>query len=354
MNGLSKITNDNLIEPIQKIPGGNYIIFAIIMLVAIVLSPFISKLIVAVFGNRKKKIKENHIYKPIRFTIYVVGLYIALAFLGLPNDLYSTISKGLQILIIMLVGYCLAKIVAADSRIVHGVEATLHVDKRDTTGLFLTKVFKGLIFIATGIVILMAVGVNLSGFFTSLGLTGAVVALAAQDLFKNLFGGITIVIDKPFKVGDWIDMGGIAGTVEDITFRSTRLRTFNGTLAIIPNSVLSNENLVCNRGLNYRKYIFTLNFTYNTPLEKINNFIVKGYDLLESLPNVIENTVNINFDKITESGYQMYIHLNTNITVYADYMKFKELINLKIIELVEKEKIKLAYHTQTIIAESRS
>ena len=348
MNELSRITNDNLITPIQKIPGGNYIIFAIIMLVAIVLSPFISKLIVAVFGNRKKKIKENHIYKPIRFTIYVVGLYIALAFLGLPDNLYSTVSMVLQILIIMLIGYSLAKIVATDSRIVHSVETTLHVDKKDTTGLFLTKVLKGVIFIATGIVILMAVGVNLSGFFTSLGLTGAVVALAAQDLFKNLFGGITIVIDKPFKVGDWVDMGGIAGTVEDITFRSTRLRTFNGTLAIIPNSVLSNGNLVCNRGLNYRKYIFTLNFTYDTSLEKINNFIVKGYELLESIPGVIENTAHINFDKITESGFQMYIHVNTNMTVYVDYMKFKELVNFKLLELVEKEKIKLAYNTQMI------
>ena len=354
MNEISKITTDNIIEPIQKINGGNYIIFSIIIIISIIISPFIAKLLVAIFGNRKKKIKESSLYNPIKITVYVIGLYISLVFLKLPDNIYSPVNTGLKILIILLLGYCLAKIVSADSRILHNVESKLHVNKKDTAGLFLTKVFKGLIFIATGFVVLTEFGINLNGFMTSLGLSGIVVALAAQDLFKNLFGGITIIIDKPFKVGDWIDMGGISGTVEDITFRSTRIRTFNGTLAIIPNSVLSNENLVCNRGLDYRKYIFSLTFTYDTPLEKINNFIIKAYEVLETTPNVIKDTVHVNFDKITEYGFEIYIFLNTNYTVYLEYLKFKELVNFKLIELVEQEKIKLAYNTQTIITESRN
>jgi len=351
MEEILQITNASIIEPIEKIQGGNYIVIAVIMATAIILAPLIAKILVIIFGNRKKQIKESSLYRPVKITVYALGLYISSPFLGLPENIISTINTGSKVFIIMLLGYCLAKIISADSRIAHNMEERFNVGKKDTTGMFLTTVFKGIIFIVTGLFIFRELGYNLNGFMTSLGLTGVVVALAAQDFFKNLFGGLTIVMDKPFKVGDWVQMGGISGIVENINFRSTRLRTFNGTLAIIPNSVLSNENLICNKNLPYRKYFFTVTFPYDTPLEKVNNFIERAYQVLEETPGVMQDVINVNFDKISAYGIEMYIFVNTTCTVYLEYLKFKEMINFKIMELIRQEGIELAYNTQTIIAE---
>ena len=92
--------------------------------------------------------------------------------------------------------------------------------------------------VLAAIAILSETGTNVTTIITGLGLGGLTFALAAQDTAQNLFGGLVILLDKPFAVDDWISTPNIEGVVEDITFRSTRIRTFPNALVVVPNSSL--------------------------------------------------------------------------------------------------------------------
>ena len=113
----------------------------------------------------------------------------------------------------------------------------------DTSFNFLLKIIRFVIYVIAIFLIITELGINLNGLIAGFGITGLIVTLAAQDTAKNLFGGVVIFLDKPFVVGDWIQFDKYEGTVEDITFRSTRIRTFENSVVNVPNSVLSNTSI---------------------------------------------------------------------------------------------------------------
>ena len=125
------------------------------------------------------------------------------------------------------------------------------------------------IYIIAGFIAITLLGVNLNGLVAGLGIGGVIVTLAAQDTAKNLFGGLVIFMDKPFVVGDWIQMDNYEGTVEDITFRSTRIRTFENSLVNIPNSIISNSSIINWSKMEKRRYRTNLYIQIDTPFEKL-------------------------------------------------------------------------------------
>lgn len=170
-----------------------------------------------------------------------------------------------------------------------------------------------------------------------------VIALAAQDLAKNLFGGATIFIDKPFIIGDWIKTSTCEGTVEDITFRSTRLKNWDDLNVIIPNSTLINDYIVNYSRLQKRRININFSLKLNTPSSTIEKLIDRLKIVLENTENVINGTVNINWEDINEKGINILIYLYTDQVTYDEYIKVKTKLQLIILEILEKENIKLAY-----------
>ena len=139
----------------------------------------------------------------------------------------------------------------------------------DSTLNFILKIVRVIIYIIAIIIVLAILGINLNGLIAGLGLGGVIVTLAAQDTAKNLFGGFIIFIDKPFIVGDWIQMDTYEGTVEDITFRSTRIRTFENSVLNVPNSKISDSSIINWSKMESRRYRFTLTLAIDTPLERL-------------------------------------------------------------------------------------
>ena len=132
---------------------------------------------------------------------------------------------------------------------------------------------------------------DLGALLTGLGLGGLAFALAAQETLANLFGGLTIMMDKPFNVGDYIQFSGIEGTVEDIGFRSTRIRTPDHTVVTVPNSSIAKEKVTnCSRR-DRRRVRFSLPVKYNTTSQKMEKLIIRVRDLLTSHPEVHAETV---------------------------------------------------------------
>src|SRR5690625_3939403 len=185
-------------------------------------------------------------------------------------------------------------------------------------------------FISRGIrVVIVAIGIsiiaeifnyNISGFVAGLGLGGLAVALAAQEVLANLFGGFVIITEKPFSIGDWIMTPSVEGTVENITFRSTLVRTFAQALVTVPNSVLANETITNWSKMGKRRITFNLRITYDTPKEKVDKVAKRIKDYLRNNPAIHQETIFVTFDTFNESSLDLFLYFFTKTTVWGEYL----------------------------------
>lgn len=174
------------------------------------------------------------------------------------------------------------------------------------------------------------------------------IALAAQDLAKNLLGGVTIIIDKPFKIGDFIETEKFSGVVEDITFRSTRIRNLENSQIIIPNSNLVDSAVKNWSNLESRRFSTDLVIELETNLEKVKSLINELKFSLEKNNFIIKDSVNVTFSQIKGDGINLFVYAYLKATSYVEFLELSEKMNMQIMEILEKEEVKLAYKTETI------
>ena len=221
-------------------------------------------------------------------------------------------------------------------------------DEGDGISTFVVKIIRGLVYIIATFIAILELGYDLSGLITGLGISSVVITLAAQNLAKDLLGGFVIFTDKPFKVGDWIQFGDYEGTVEDITYRSTRLRTFENSIVNIPNSIIANESLINCSKIEKRRYKINLGLTLETPLNKVKIVEEKIKTMLKEKENVMDDSIIVKFDKITDNTINLLIYAFTDSVDYGSFLKQKEEINFKIMQILESENVELAYDTKTV------
>ena len=159
---------------------------------------------------------------------------------------------------------------------------------------------------------------------------------------------MSILSDRPFEIGDWIEVATYAGTVVDITFRSTRIKTINNTIITIPNSVITSEYVINWNNLKSRRLDLSLGLHLDTTGEKIRKIIKQIKVVLANNPNVIEDTIQVNFASITECSSNINMFMYINETNYLKFLNIKEEILCSLLVLIEKENIELAYPTQTV------
>ena len=198
---------------------------------------------------------------------------------------------------------------------------------------------------------------NVRAWLAGLGIAGLAVSLAAQDSLKNLFGSITILIDRPFRVGERIVYSGYDGVIEEIGFRSTTVRTGTGHLVSIPNSSIVNGSV---ENIGRRPFIrrnMDIGITYDTPRDKIEEAVQIVKNLLEEegIREPIHQTVNGN-EFPPRVFFNDMLAASLNITVlywyappdYWDYMEHAQRLNLRIFEEFERAQIEFAFPTQTL------
>ena len=213
---------------------------------------------------------------------------------------------------------------------------------------FILKIIRGIIYIIAGFIVITALGINLNGLVAGLGIGGIIVTLAAQDTAKNLFAGLVVFLDKPFAVGDWIQLDTFEGTVEDITFRSTRVRTFENALLNVPNSMIANASIINWSKMEKRRYQTNLCIQLDTPLEKLEKFKTRVQDMLQARDAIYDDSIIVKFDNITNNGLNVLICSYTNSVDYTSYIAEKENINCKIMKILREENIELAYDSKTV------
>lgn len=339
---------------IDNLKGEDYINLAIAIIIIIVfqiLSKSLTKLVLRILNIKSKKhkdISELEIFSPVNSFFKVLGIYLAILFLQVPEDVWTVVNKVFSVTLIFIFARTISSLLNEDSNFVKKIQNKFGVAKGNSAISILTKAGQILIYIIAAFLILYKLGYNLSGLLTSFGVLGVIITFAAQDTAKNLFGGFVILLDKPFIVGDWIQLGEIEGIVEDLSLRSTRIRTFKDALITIPNSTISNESIINWSKMHIRKITFDIELELSTPLTKVNDVIDKIYLMLQEHQNVLNKDLQVHFEKITENGYSIRISYFVQNTTYFDYLNIRQNVNYKLMQTLENSKVSLAYPSRSI------
>jgi MscS family membrane protein len=193
-----------------------------------------------------------------------------------------------------------------------------------------------------------------NGFIAGLGLGGLAFALAAKDALANIFGGVVIIMEKPFSIGDWVQTPDVEGTVEEITFRSTRFRTFTQALVTVPNSNLSNKPITNLSRMGKRQVKFTLSIDYAGPRVKIEEFIQEIRDLLKNNQAIHPQTILVYLESINVNSLDILFYFFTNTTNWEEYLAVKEAIYYQIMDILAGKNLALASPGRIIYSENIS
>lgn len=210
------------------------------------------------------------------------------------------------------------------------------------------------LFLATiiGIFLLQNVGVDVGSLLAGLGLGGLAFALAAKDTIANFFGSVMIFVDKPFQIGDWVVVGDVEGTVEDVGFRTTRIRTFYNSLVSVPNAILTNTS-VDNYGLRkFRRYSTTLGLAYDTPPEKIEAFCLCVRGLIANSPGMRTDYFLVEFKEFADSSLNIMLYCFMVASDWGEEMRIRTKLNLDILRCASDLGVSFAFPTQSLHIES--
>ncbi|AFZ45225.1 MscS Mechanosensitive ion channel [Halothece sp. PCC 7418] len=196
-----------------------------------------------------------------------------------------------------------------------------------------------------GIIFLLGnLGFDISALIASLGIGGIAIALAAQGVFQELFSYFSILLDRPVQIGDFIIVGDLIGTVEQIGIKTTRLRSLSGEELILSNSDLTSSRIHNYKRMEERRIVFSIGVTYETTLEQLQA-------IPKSIQTIVEQTENTRFDRCHFSSYGDF-SLNFETVYYMEtpdytaYMDAQQKINFAIKECFEAENIEMAYPTE--------
>ena len=209
---------------------------------------------------------------------------------------------------------------------------------------------------ATAILVAGADQVGLPAYsvLAGLGVGGLAVALAAQQTLANLLGSIIIMVEKPFAIGHWIKVKDMEGIVEDVGFRSTRIRTFYDSLVTIPSSQMVSSTVDNMELREYRQIKTLLNLTYDTPVEKIERFIGGVRHIIETHPDTRKDNIQVVFNDLGPNSLDILMNFFLKVPSRMDELMGRQAILLDILRLAEGMGVRFAFPTQTLHIESLS
>lgn len=224
----------------------------------------------------------------------------------------------------------------------------------DQLAPFASKTLKVLVIVVGSLIVLQNFGVNVTALLAGLGIGGVALAFAAQDTVANVFGTITILLDVPFKLGDVVKIGDTEGTVEEIGFRSTHIRTLYNSSVALPNSLVAKEkidNLTKRNG--WVRFRHIIGFTYDANPKTMQLFADNlKYQLLQD-SSVDRERVAIHFNSFGDSSLNVIVNFHYSLKPdEVDLAKIGGYLNL-IFNMAEEQKLSFAYPTRTLIMQNQ-
>ena len=286
---------------------------------------------------------------PIRLLLLAIAIYATQEILKLPattDQVIEMVTNIVGTLVVVVFLYQMLDVVE--------YELTKFVRREDNefdmNFVQMVRIVSKVLVVLFGSIYLLkaATGKPMTTLLAGIGIGGLAVALAAQDTLKNLFGSFMIMVDKPFKVGDRVVAEGVDGFVEEIGFRSTRLRTFPGHLVSIPNEKMASvsiENI--GRRPSIRRYT-NITITYDTPVEKVERAVSIIKEILKDHEGMHQDyPPRVYFNEFNDASLNIVMFYWFHPPDYWEAMRFSEEVNLRIMRAFEAEGIEFAFPTTT-------
>jgi MscS family membrane protein len=288
---------------------------------------------------------------PVSAFVMVVGTFFALTVLTLPGEIDLVVLRAFQAGTMTIAFWGFMRLIDLLADILE--EAAREKDMAIHAFLPLLKKATRLFLIVIGVILVIQnLGYSVGSLLAGLGIGGLAVALAAQESLGNFFGSVSIAADRPFKVGDWIQVGDrIDGTVEEVGLRSTKVRTWAKSQLTIPNKVLAGETIQNWSRMPVRRVVQTIGVTYETRPDQMEALIEDLKRLLRDDEGVDQETILVHFTEFGASSLDIRLLYFTRSTAGAVHFDVRERINLKIMRAVQARGLSIAFPTRTVYLE---
>ncbi len=384
MSILAQATQPAAIQPAVEhwynIEFINNAVWQWLALLGVIIAALVVGKIVAFFLDRQGRwlVERRHLKapgmilrclsRPVAMLILGAGLYLAAAFLNLKYVIFTDAAGVEKTLAWLWTGICKTVVALAVGwavyRLVDVLEVfLLHWTSRTRTQLDdqLVPIIRKSLRVFTVIVVAMFIAQNIfqwniGALLAGLGIGGLAFALAAKDMLANFFGSITIFTDRPFQMGERIKIAGHDGIVDEVGFRSTRIRTLTGHLVTVPNSVVANSAVENVGRRPYIKRVLDVTITYDTPPEKV----VRAVEILRQMLDARKDRFPP--DRPGQAYFNDYNPTSLNIVVYYwfappewwDYLEFTHEFNMELLKRFNEEGIEFAFPTQTLFLKGQT
>jgi len=289
--------------------------------------------------------------RPLIWLAWILGVNFAagIAAQKMNSGLYNLVDPINRLALIFLAVLFLTNFIKrAERSLVHPDYIAKPLD--ETTVRAVGKLLRAAVII-TGVLIAMQLfGYSISGLLAFGGIGGIAMGFAAKDLLANFFGGLMIYLDRPFSVGDWVRSPDkeIEGTVEDIGWRLTRIRTFDKRPLYIPNAVFANISVENPSRMTNRRIYETIGVRYDD-LQQVNAIVNQVKAMLIAHPDIdTKQTMMVNFNKFAASSLDFFIYVFTKTTDWATYHQVKQDVLLKVADIIAANQAEVAFPTSTL------
>ncbi len=317
------------------------------------------KVVTMVFANWLYRLAKKTAWKfddnmipavqgPFGWLVLIIGFFLAFSVLSFDPSVDSFILKLFQASTMTIVFWGILRVVDVLA------EAMVDVARDRDMGVYhfiplIKKAARTFLIIIAIILVIQNLGYSVGSLLAGLGIGGLAVALAAQESLGNLFGSVSLVADRPFKVGDWIQVGNkVDGDVEEIGLRSTKVRTWSKSLLSIPNKVLANELIENWSKMPKRRVKQYVGVNYSTPPDVMQQIVEDIRQLLRDDEGVQQDFILVNFTGFGESSLDILVYYFTTTTKWLEHMDVRQRVNLKIMNAIQARGSSIAFPTRTI------
>ena len=279
--------------------------------------------------------------RPTARIAWYTGMYLALRSLpwAIPG-LAALLLKAYRMMLVFLIGtgFYHASGIAA----LLLASSSEEVRTNRTLLTLLDKVYKVAVVVLCGATIAQESGLPVGSVVASAGLIGLTISLAAQDMAKNFFSGVVILLDKPFSIGDWITVGDVEGEVVDINFRSTKVRAVDNSIYILTNSTVSSATINNATLRNKRLYRFTLGVTYDTTRPQLEKLMADLDAMLKASPDTYEDTAFVRMTGFGDSSINLMVSAYLRTADLGVFLRMQNDLNLNIMDVMKADGVEFA------------
>ncbi|MDH3885483.1 MAG: mechanosensitive ion channel family protein [Desulfobacterales bacterium] len=333
----------------------SYILQAFLVIFASLVLDFTQRKVLSRLHLKAEKTKRiwddaiiDSLKKPASLIIWAVGIFFAMEIIHAATGaiIFKAVKPLRDTVIIGSIAWFLVRLIQ------HGEKKFVEGEKPadPTTVDAIAKLLKVSVVITSTLVILQTLGFSISGVVAFGGIGGMAVGFAAKDLLANFFGGLTIYLDRPFTVGDWVRSPDrdIEGTVEKIGWRLTCIRTFDKRPLYVPNSVFTTIAVENPSRMLNRRIKETVGIRYDDA-EKMETIVSKIKNMIENHPDIDHNMkLIVNFNTFAPSSLDIFIYTFTITTNWVQFHAVKQDVLLKVINIIEEEGAEVAFPTSTL------